>query len=141
MISSFDVRQMVLTFEILSFLYRHVHGFLDEIGQGIQHIASRVDNLAAFVQRGNDYRKITGEVRFHDHHYTNFLSSPPLVLLTSSIEIILNVTLIGTYLSEDSSKLLWCSIRKNAIGKGTRTLSIVCISSDGSMHGHEGHKS
>lgn len=39
----------------------HVHGFLDEIGQGIQHIASRVDNLAAFVQRGNDYRKITGE--------------------------------------------------------------------------------
>ena len=43
--------------------FRHVHGFLEEIGQGVQHIASRVDNLPAFVQRGNDYREITGEVR------------------------------------------------------------------------------
>lgn len=39
----------------------HVHGFLQELGQGIQHIASRVDNLVAFVQRANDSRKITGE--------------------------------------------------------------------------------
>merc|ERR1740136_176256 len=39
----------------------HVHGFLEEVGQGIQHIASRVDDLAAFVQRGNDFRTITGE--------------------------------------------------------------------------------
>jgi len=39
----------------------HVHGFLEEVGQGIQHIASRVDDLAAFVQRGNDFRRITGE--------------------------------------------------------------------------------
>jgi len=39
----------------------HVHGFLQELGQGIQHLASRVDDLAEFVQRGNDYRKITGE--------------------------------------------------------------------------------
>ena len=41
---------------------RHVHGFIEELGQGIQHIASRVDDLPAFVQRGNDFRKITGEV-------------------------------------------------------------------------------
>lgn len=41
--------------------YSHVHGFIQEIGQGIQHIASRVDNLPAFVQRGNDFRQITGE--------------------------------------------------------------------------------
>jgi len=41
--------------------YSHVYGFLDELGQGVQHIASRVDNLPAFVQRGNDFRKITGE--------------------------------------------------------------------------------
>ena len=40
----------------------HVHGFIEEIGQGIQHIASRVDDLPAFVQRGNDFREITGEV-------------------------------------------------------------------------------
>lgn len=42
--------------------HSHVHGFLKELGQGIQHIASRVDNLVAFVQRANDSRKITGEV-------------------------------------------------------------------------------
>lgn len=42
--------------------FRHVHGFLKELGQGIQHIASRVENLTAFVQRGNDNRKLTGEV-------------------------------------------------------------------------------
>ena len=39
-----------------------MHGFIEEIGQGIQHIASRVDDLPAFVQRGNDFREITGEV-------------------------------------------------------------------------------
>lgn len=39
----------------------HVHGFLQELGQGIQHIASRVQDLPKFVQRGNDFRKITGE--------------------------------------------------------------------------------
>ena len=39
-----------------------MHGFIEEIGQGIQHIASRVDDLPAFVQRGNDFREITVEV-------------------------------------------------------------------------------
>lgn len=39
----------------------HVHGFLKEIGQGIQHVASRVENLVDFVQRCNDMRDITGE--------------------------------------------------------------------------------
>jgi hypothetical protein len=38
-------------------------GFLREIGQGVQHIASRVDDLISFIQRCNDYRKMTGEVR------------------------------------------------------------------------------
>ena len=48
----------------LSFGYlSHVHLFLKEIGQGVQHIASRVENLVTFVQRGNDYREITNEVR------------------------------------------------------------------------------
>ena len=41
--------------------YSHVHGFLDEIGQGVQHIATRVDDLPQFIQRGNDFREITGE--------------------------------------------------------------------------------
>mmetsp|Transcript_2554 Transcript_2554/g.3641 ORF Transcript_2554/g.3641 Transcript_2554/m.3641 type:complete len:743 (+) Transcript_2554:24-2252(+) len=39
----------------------HVHGFLEEIGQGIQHIASRVDDIISFVQEANDRRKIFGE--------------------------------------------------------------------------------
>lgn len=39
----------------------HVHGFLKELGQGIQHVASRVEDLVAFCQRANDYRNITGE--------------------------------------------------------------------------------
>lgn len=41
--------------------FSHVHGFLDEVGQGVQHVASRVDDLPQFIQRGNDFRKITGE--------------------------------------------------------------------------------
>ena len=39
----------------------HVHGFLEEIGQGIQHVASRVEDLPSFVQKCNYYREITGE--------------------------------------------------------------------------------
>jgi hypothetical protein len=39
----------------------HVHWFLEEMGQGVQHAASRVENLPAFIQRANDYRKMTGE--------------------------------------------------------------------------------
>ena len=50
---------------------RHVYGFLKEFGQGIQHIASRVENLTDFVQRGNDNRKRTAEVRArHNRLYT-----------------------------------------------------------------------
>ncbi|CAJ1397729.1 unnamed protein product [Effrenium voratum] len=38
----------------------HVHLYLKEIGQGVQHIASRVEDLPALVQKANDMRKITG---------------------------------------------------------------------------------
>jgi len=48
----------------------HVHGYLDEIGQGIQHIASRVSDLPSLVQRANDMREITGAG-------LSFLSIPP----------------------------------------------------------------
>ena len=51
----------------LNTLFRHVHGFLEEIGQGVQHIASRVDNIISFVQEANDRRKIFGEVGIHDN--------------------------------------------------------------------------
>jgi len=39
----------------------HVHWYLEELGQGIQHIASRVESLPEYVQRANDMRAITGE--------------------------------------------------------------------------------
>ena len=39
----------------------HVHGFLKELGQGVQHVASRVADLVGFVQRGNENREVTGE--------------------------------------------------------------------------------
>jgi len=38
----------------------HVKLYLNEIGQGVQHIASRVADLPALVQRSNDFRKMTG---------------------------------------------------------------------------------
>jgi len=39
----------------------HVHWYLEELGQGIQHVASRVQSLPQYVERANTYRKITGE--------------------------------------------------------------------------------
>merc|ERR1719221_2024932 len=38
----------------------HVSLFLKQVGQGIQHIASRVENLPNLIQRVNDFRKMTG---------------------------------------------------------------------------------
>jgi len=38
----------------------HVHLFLQQLGQGLQHIASRVEDLVTVIQRTNDYRKMTG---------------------------------------------------------------------------------
>lgn len=40
--------------------FGHVHIYLQEMKQGIQHIASRVEDLAAVIQRANDMRKMTG---------------------------------------------------------------------------------
>ena len=39
----------------------HVHGFIKELGQGVQHVASRVGDLITLIQRANDFRKVTGE--------------------------------------------------------------------------------
>jgi hypothetical protein len=38
----------------------HVHSFVQQLGQGIQHVASRVDDLVSFVERVNNYRAMTG---------------------------------------------------------------------------------
>jgi len=39
----------------------HVHLFLEELGQGIQHLASRVPDLVSFIQTANNMRDMTGE--------------------------------------------------------------------------------
>jgi 4-hydroxyphenylpyruvate dioxygenase-like putative hemolysin len=39
----------------------HVYWFLQELGQGVQHVASRVGDMIGYIQRVNDYRKMTGE--------------------------------------------------------------------------------
>jgi len=38
----------------------HVNIFLKEVGQGVQHIAARVEDLVRTIQRANDYRLMTG---------------------------------------------------------------------------------
>jgi len=38
----------------------HVSMFLRELGQGVQHIASRVADLGSLIQKANDFRKMTG---------------------------------------------------------------------------------
>lgn len=76
---------------------RHVHGFLEEIGQGVQHIASRVDDLPAFVQRGNDYREITGEVR---SAIKRFVTAMFIILISFFF-------LTGIYISQNTEELLW----------------------------------
>jgi hypothetical protein len=38
----------------------HVHWFIEEMGQGVQHVAARVKHLPQFIERVNNYRKMTG---------------------------------------------------------------------------------
>jgi len=47
----------------------HVNGYLQEIGQGVQHIANRVENLIDLINKANRHRKATG-------HGFEFLTIP-----------------------------------------------------------------
>ena len=38
----------------------HVAGYIQELGQGVQHLACRVKDLTRFIERVANYRKITG---------------------------------------------------------------------------------
>jgi len=38
----------------------HVHFFLKQLGQGVQHLAARVKDLVSFIERVNNYRLVTG---------------------------------------------------------------------------------
>lgn len=39
----------------------HVYGFLQELGQGIQHVASRVEDIVSLIENANEMREITSE--------------------------------------------------------------------------------
>jgi len=39
----------------------HVHLYVEQLGQGVQHLASRVPDLVSFVERANWYREVTDE--------------------------------------------------------------------------------
>jgi hypothetical protein len=71
----------------------HVHAFLEQYGQGVQHLASRVQDLIAFVERVNNYRHMTGRgfsflsiprsCAYFDSHYLSYhicLPSPVFLL-------------------------------------------------------------
>lgn len=93
------------------YFFRHVHGFLEEIGQGVQHIASRVDDIISFVQEANDRRKIFGEVSTH-------------VMLQVSLYLLIHIPpqstcvlvrySLGLHISQHTSKLLRCLDKRDA---------------------------
>ena len=88
--------------------YRHVHGFLEEIGQGVQHVASRVDDIISFVQEANDRRKVFGEVSTQ-----HVIAIVVKIFLTCIYTDIFSITLtlcvlfsLGLHISKYSPKLL-----------------------------------
>lgn len=64
-----DVKEKALTNQDQVFLpinnalsqVGHVHQYLDQLGQGVQHIASRVPDLVKFIQRANNQREMLSE--------------------------------------------------------------------------------
>ncbi|XP_063900080.1 uncharacterized protein LOC135119606 isoform X2 [Zophobas morio] len=69
----------------------HVYKFLKEIGQGVQHIASRVCHLAKFVERVNNYRRITGRgfqfMSIPRSYYGRLEVSRDLLPLTNDLDL------------------------------------------------------
>jgi len=55
-----DQRQVYLPINNAISEVGHVHLYLQELGQGVQHLASRVADLPRLVQRANEYRGATG---------------------------------------------------------------------------------
>lgn len=82
-----------------------MHGFLEEIGQGVQHIASRVDNIISFVQEANDRRKIFGEV---SSQLLMAIDASLLIPHISAQSSALSFYFLGLYIPKYSSQLLWC---------------------------------
>ena len=65
----------------------HVHWYLEELGQGIQHVASRVASLPRYVQRANDMRAITGEgVTFLNIPRTYYGLLEPSLLVNGGVD-------------------------------------------------------
>jgi len=90
---------------VLSLIPRHVHGFLEEIGQGIQHVASRVDDLVDFVERCNRIREITGEVSWQVGRRRFRIIRKILKMM------MIGFFFEGLHILENPSILLWNSYR------------------------------
>jgi hypothetical protein len=82
----------------------HVHGFLEEIGQGVQHVASRVDDIVSFVQQANDRRKIFGEV---SRYFVLSILHCPLVY-----RHILSLESTGFHVPKHTSFVLRCANKR-----------------------------
>jgi len=76
----------------------HVYWYLEELGQGVQHVASRVSSLPEYVQRANDMRSITGE------GFT-FLNIPRTYYGLLSKELLINGGVDGELLGADTAGL------------------------------------
>ena len=77
----------------------HVHWYLEQLGQGIQHVASRVASLPSYVQRANDYRAITGEG-------VTFLNIPRTYYGLLEPQLLVNGGVGGELLGDDGAAAL-----------------------------------
>jgi len=84
----------------------HVHLFLEEIGQGIQHIASRVEDLTDFIHRVNRARVVTGE------GFT-FLNIPPSYYGRLTVDNLAKPAVAGVGLAEPVSPELAAAVLAN----------------------------
>mmetsp|Transcript_31109 Transcript_31109/g.75066 ORF Transcript_31109/g.75066 Transcript_31109/m.75066 type:complete len:474 (-) Transcript_31109:1291-2712(-) len=63
----------------------HVASFIRELGQGVQHIASRVDDLVSFVERVNNYRSLTVQTSTKMSTPNPFMRTIPFSTIRQSI--------------------------------------------------------
>ena len=95
----------------------HVHGFLEQLGQGVQHVASRVENLVDFVQLTNENRKVTGEgfsfLRIPRSYYGVLSISDLLPVISHDCATaILNALTAGNSMTSDGAVALDMSQRQ-----------------------------
>jgi len=103
----------------------HVHWYLEELGQGVQHIASRVASLPAYVQRANDMRAITGEgVTFLNIPRTYYGLLEPALLVHGGADGELLTADCPTGLEEEQALVLIAALRDAELVDNAGALSL-----------------